>query len=554
MFIDMYIFIGHNHCMSKRLPHPTTPTPPSPAATVNWHIIVLGIVMLLIVWVRIRLLSVPLERDEGEYAYAGSQLLQGVIPYKEAYNMKLPGTYFMYAVIMAIFGKSVMGIHIGLMLVNLVTILLLFLSIKKLFNATTALVTASLYGLMTLSPEVFGFAAHATHFVVLFVSSGLYVFAGFVQKHTVQKALLFGLMMGWAFIMKQQAVFFILFGAMALLAAVTNRRQWIRYLFLYLLGAAIPYLLILLMVYTSGAWDTFWFWTVTYARSYAGNVSWGAGMELFSASFVPILKAYSVAGLLSVAGLVLLFTGSYSRLQRIFTIAFLLFSFASICPGFYFRQHYFITVLPSVALLSGIAIYSLQQRFKQQGISLSAMAITLIAGMAFATDGSYYLSDTPEDISKNLYGANPFAESPELGSYIRQHTQPADKIAILGSEPQILFYADRKSATGYIYTYSLMELHPYNVKMQQEMIKEIEANQPEILVFCKINSSWAPKPESPNNIMEWFFKYSPANYHLEGIADIWAESASTIVWGKDAQSYRPKSEDCILIFRRNKGV
>ncbi len=540
--------------MSKKHTGPTTPAAPSPAATVNWHIILLGIVMLLIIWVRIRLLSVPLERDEGEYAYAGSQLLQGVIPYKEAYNMKLPGTYFMYAAIMAIFGKSVTGVHIGLLLVNLVTILLLFFSIKKLFNATVALVTASLYGLMALSPELFGFAAHATHFVLLFVSLGLYVFAGFVQKYTVPQALLFGLMMGLAFIMKQQAVFFILFGGVVLLAAVTDRRQWIRYLFLYLLGAATPYLLVLLMVYTAGVWDTFWFWTVTYARSYAGNVSWGAGMELFSASFVPILKAYSVAGLLSVAGLALLFTGSYSRLQRIFTMALLLFSFASICPGLYFRQHYFITVLPPVALLTGIAIYSLQQRLKQHGIALPAMAITLIAGMAFATDGSYYFSDTPEDISKNLYGANPFAESPELGSYIRQHTKPADKIAILGSEPQILFYADRKSATGYIYTYSLMELHPNNVKMQQEMIKEIEANQPEILVFCKVNSSWAPKPESPNNIMEWFFKYSPAHYHLEGIADIWAESTSTIVWGKDAQSYRPKSEDCILIFRRNKGV
>jgi len=34
----------------------------------------------------------------GEYAYAGQLILQGVPPYKEAYNMKLPGTYAAYAV------------------------------------------------------------------------------------------------------------------------------------------------------------------------------------------------------------------------------------------------------------------------------------------------------------------------------------------------------------------------------------------------------------------------------------------------------------------------
>ena len=43
-------------------------------------------------FVRLRLLDFPLERDEGEYAYAGQLMLQGIPPYKLAYNMKLPGT------------------------------------------------------------------------------------------------------------------------------------------------------------------------------------------------------------------------------------------------------------------------------------------------------------------------------------------------------------------------------------------------------------------------------------------------------------------------------
>ena len=74
--------------------------------------------------VRVRLLDVPLERDEGEYGYAGQLILQGIPPYKLAYNMKPPGTYAAYAVLMAVFGQTTRGIHLGLLLVSAASSLL----------------------------------------------------------------------------------------------------------------------------------------------------------------------------------------------------------------------------------------------------------------------------------------------------------------------------------------------------------------------------------------------------------------------------------------------
>jgi hypothetical protein len=53
----------------------------------------LALVMLLTCAIRIHLRNIPLERDEGEYAYSGQLMLQGVPPYKLAYTMKLPGTH-----------------------------------------------------------------------------------------------------------------------------------------------------------------------------------------------------------------------------------------------------------------------------------------------------------------------------------------------------------------------------------------------------------------------------------------------------------------------------
>src|SRR3977135_182202 len=80
--------------------------------------ILVGLTVLLVLVIRVRLREMPLERDEGEYAYAGQLMLQGVPPYKEAYNMKLPGTYAAYALIMVVFGQTPSGIHVGVALIN----------------------------------------------------------------------------------------------------------------------------------------------------------------------------------------------------------------------------------------------------------------------------------------------------------------------------------------------------------------------------------------------------------------------------------------------------
>ena len=137
----------------------------------GWWILAI-IVFGLVIAIRIRLLGVPLERDEGEYAYAGQLILQGVPPYTLAYNMKFPGTYAAYAAIMSIFGQTIIGIHLGLLLVNAATIVLVFLLGRQLVNSVAGLTAGMSYAVLAVSPSVLGFAGHATHFVLLPVLGG----------------------------------------------------------------------------------------------------------------------------------------------------------------------------------------------------------------------------------------------------------------------------------------------------------------------------------------------------------------------------------------------
>src|SRR5260221_1462739 len=98
---------------------PATTAIPSRSALVQlWPWLAVLIVLLFVGFIRFRLLDMPLERDEGKYAYAGQLILQGIPPYELAYNMKLPGTYFAYALGMAVFGQNKAGNSLTLLVVD----------------------------------------------------------------------------------------------------------------------------------------------------------------------------------------------------------------------------------------------------------------------------------------------------------------------------------------------------------------------------------------------------------------------------------------------------
>ena len=521
---------------------------------------ILMVMLLMIGIIRWKLIGMPLERDEGEYAYFGQLILKGIAPYSEAYNMKLPGIYYMYALIMAVFGQSYNGIHTGLMLMNAASMVFLFLSFKRFFNPMTGLIAAGFYGLMSITYNVLGFAAHATHFSVFYLSIALFFLAKYEEKRARLFALLFGLMLGMSFLMKQQAVYFILFGGivfilLGLLENPINKKQLIINTTLYSAGVFIPYIIVLLIMFASGTFDKFWFWTVQYASKYASGLPWSQGKDLLDMTFTPIWNEFKWIGILSVVGIVFLFLPSFSWKQKAIAFTFLIFSVLTTTPGFYFRQHYFIVLLPAAALLAAVALTHgstyVAEKVKLQWLSVVIPCIVFFMVYHNVTSKSefFYSTKDPVALCKSIYGTNPFVESVEIAKYIKANSKEEDKIAVLGSEPQIAFYSGRKSATGHIYTYGLMEIHDYNLKMQEEMISEIEMNKPLFLIFCNVPFSWLSKPDSPKRIFEWYNKYATDNYYITGLVDIPDQGTSKIYWGADAQR-NPQNQNSVWVFKR----
>jgi 4-amino-4-deoxy-L-arabinose transferase-like glycosyltransferase len=522
---------------------------------IAWWLIAVGAFGVVLA-IRIRLLGVPLERDEGEYAYAGQLILQGVPPYTLAYNMKFPGTYAAYAAIMSMFGQTIPGIHLGLLLVNATTIILIFLLGRQLVNSAVGLAAGMSYAVLSVSPSVLGFAGHATHFVLLPALGGILLLRKAANRPAFGSLFASGTLFGLAVLMKQPAVFFALFGAVYLVSDGLHRRFRTEKILLRTLiftaGVILPFAITCLLLWRIGVFDRFWFWTIDYARQYGSLVPFSQAPRIFFYSAKEVLVANWPIWMLAGVGLVAGLWEQRTRPIAVFLLVFLFFSALALCPGFYFRLHYFVLVLPAVSLLAGVTISRLSDISVERSIAVRLIP-TVILAFALAwpllADRKFFFEASPVEASRLIYPESPFAESIRIAEYLREHTTPNDTIAVLGSEPQIYFYSHRRSSTGYVYTYGLMEPHKYAGTMQEEMIREIERAHPKFLISVVMPDSWLQRPESERLIFTWANEYTAQNYTVAGLVNMVAPD-QTDYYFDDVPRSVPQLGNYILIYRR----
>jgi hypothetical protein len=601
-----------------------------------WLLVALAVLFVLIV--RVRLRDMALERDEGEYAYAGQLILQGVPPYKEAYNMKLPGTYAAYAVIMAVFGESPSGIRLGLALVNVASIVLVFLLGRRLLDGAAGLAAAVAFALLSLSPEVLGLAGHATHFIVLASLGGTWLLLRALERPPPNRPgpwvliSISGLLFGSAFLMKQHGIFFGLFGVAYLVwvrgrewlvaasilsqepgvrslrertafdfkgpASVAGLKRFFQDMGGFGVGWLLPYVLTCLVLWGAGVLPQFVFWTVTYARKYASAVALVNGADMLRAGVQAVIGPNILFWVLPWVGALVMWweerldsasprykvQSSKSKTQewrsgtgmaeggnepapapsrktrvqypRFFLMMFFFCSFASTCIGLYFRSQYFITVLPALALFTGVAVSRALHLLKHDQtielfLALVILGLFVIAiGAALIGHGSIWLGMSESQAVRSMYASTLFNETAWAANYVKTNSTPEARVAVLGSEPEIYFLSGRRSASGHIYMYPLMEEQPYAQQMQDTMMREIERAQPEYVLYIDDDLSWLPRGGGQQKIVNWWKEYWAANMDLTWTREI--EEGREPQTGPEKTGKEAEPVKKILIFKRRR--
>jgi len=350
-----------------------------------------------------------------------------------------------------------------------------------------------------------------------------------------------GLLFGTAVLMKQQAALIALWASLAWMIWCFRKSEGPsgkRLVAVFGAGIVLPFAVCCLILWRAGVFRTFWFWTVEYAWQYASVVPLSYAPRLFWKGFLWVAAPGFLLWLMAGAGLILLRLDERLRPARGWFLGFCIASALAVCPDFYFRKHYFLITLPAVALLIGVAVSATGHWWaRRNGISrLSDWPVwicVVAVAVTIAANRGIWFRLTPVQATRVIYGPDPFPEAEVVAAYIREKSPPAARLVVLGSEPEIYFLARRHSATGYIYTYGLMEPQPFARRMQDEMIGEIETSAPEFVVFADNPLlSWARRPDSDLKIFEWWNSYQ-TNYTLVGVADVISTTETKFAWGAE---------------------
>jgi 4-amino-4-deoxy-L-arabinose transferase-like glycosyltransferase len=491
---------------------------------ISLPVIFLFLIILSTILLRMRLLDVPLERDEGEYAYIGQRILDGTPPYSEAYNMKFPGIYLIYAGILWLFGETHTAIHVCLLIVNVLSIILLFLFARTAYDDWIAAAAASAFALLSMSYHVQGLWANAEHFILPFViGANLLLLIGLKKK---RKGVVFlsALLFGCAGLVKQHGAFFGIFGFAAMLIllwkdSVYGKDKYWKYIGTYCGGIILPVLLCFFYLAYSGVLEKFYLWTFMYARNYSSILSIDDMKFGFIGGFQSLFFFASPIWIMGGVGCITLFFRRYDIQSRILTGGLLLAGIIALSIGLYFRPHYFVFVLPAVALLFGLGIRFMYNTFAaasslivRYGPPTLIVAVALLGTLAAHWDVLVQFS-LPR-ATETVYHNNPFPYSMKIAEIIKEKTSTEDRIAIFGNEPQILFYSHRKSATPFIYLFSLVEDQPFAQQFRDEMMHQVESASPKILVFTRVQSESGKRSAEWEALEDWFFNFAGAQYTL----------------------------------------
>ncbi|MBT3515551.1 MAG: hypothetical protein HN474_09580 [Nitrospina sp.] len=525
-----------------------------------WDSIALFTILLIIAILRFSFLEVPLERDEGAYAYIAKLLLDEIPPYTQAYSLYFPGIFIIYALTFLVFGQTIFAIHFCLLIASLLTIIFIFLIGKSLFSSLTGIISGATFGLLGLNPYAQGLFSHGEPFTMLFICAGVYILLLGIHSKKKFLFILCGFFFGLGLLIKQNIL---VFAGLPLIylcfvffkSSYQNKNFWRDALLFYIFGYFIPLTIFFIFCLLTKSLSQMFFWTFIMPSEMTPSLSITRVIEHFKILTPPIIKSSSQFFSFAFIGLLAPLWNSKLRPAMYFIILFLFISFFTMCISFYLRAHYFIYLFPAIALLTGVGFSSSYVLIKKLPLIKSNKLIIiglilLFFSYSILSQKKFLFQTNPKFASRIIYGSNPFPESLIIADYVKEHSSPEDKIAILGSEPQILFYSNRMSASKHIFTYYLMGNHSYALTMQKEFINDVELTKPPILINVVIPTSWLYQKDSKSMLFHWLDDFVSKNYNLTGVVEIQDINTTKYFWGENIAKFIPKKENFIQIYLR----
>jgi 4-amino-4-deoxy-L-arabinose transferase-like glycosyltransferase len=474
---------------------------------------------------RAPLFDLPLERDEGEYAYIAWRLGAGETPYRDWFDQKPPGVFFAYRAALALPGDPVVAIRAVAALFCAASAIALFALVRALLgSAAAAGVAALLYAFLSADPRMQGPIANTEIFMTPWILGAallsLRVFGAARPRFAIGLAI--GLALGVATAFKQVAAINApLLLALFWLRAPRGERlaATARFTGALAAGGVAVWAAIALWLAARGAFGAALDAIVLHNLAYAADLPLEVRAAALAYYGAPLASSQGVAWGLAALGLAVLAFRS-DRFPALFLAGLAAANAIGVAASGYFFPHYFQQIVPAVAALAAAAIVAGGVTAPRWRVAAgSALAI---APLAFAAIGFWRLE--PAEASRRIYPDSYFDAMPVIGAELASATSPDDRVFVFGAEPELLFHARRVSATRYIFLFPVFGELPDAAARQAEVIAEVEAARPAAIL-------WMPLAmfSGPQHLTEWTRAQIDAHYQLRAFAVAQADGRSEVV-------------------------
>ncbi|HET9808517.1 MAG TPA: hypothetical protein VFQ66_02390 [Candidatus Limnocylindria bacterium] len=413
--------------------------------------------------------------DAGVFFYAAQRLLEGGAPYRDIWDHKPPGVYFVDAVGLALGGRT--GVWLVQLAFLVAAVLLGYRALRREFGPLAAFV-GSLAWLVAL-PRLFLEYGQVTfvEFFALPLQFGALLLLRDVRTLSAGRAVAIGALGGAALLLKPTLVG--IWIAIGIVTLVERRRGAFAPLALIATGALLPLAIVAVWAAARGVLGDMVDQAFVYNRAYAAFAPVSDRVE----AVVSGLRLTLPSGLAVVA----VGAWTYAVLSRrprsaLLGIAMVAFPIEIVLSTWGRGYHYyFIPWLPSMAILAAFAVSELRRTVPARILSpalVLAVLVTsgppalLVARLALTTDAGRFSA---------------------TAAYVAANTRPGDTVLIWGSHSEVLFLAGRRSPTRYVYQYAALATRGYaTVDRVNEFLSDLQRAKPALILDASSESFVTP--------------------------------------------------------------
>lgn len=424
-----------------------------------------------------------LDGDEAVYASIAALMNQGGTLYGSAgVDNKPPGIFWTYAATFDVFGTYQMtAVHAVGLVVTVATCVVLFYVGRSIAGTRAGLLAAIFYGLLTAAGNPRLLASNTELFMTLPLTAA---FLLMLRRQWLWS----GLLMVVAGAFKQVAAAEVLLLPVGLVLLETKEAR---------AGAALRFgagIVIALAVgaaalAVTGSLAGFWRWTIETLAGYAqGNLTIASIASRAGNSIVPFVISSIV---LWVAAAVTIVRWRNLWPAERLAVAWFVASALGAVAGGHWSWHYFIQVMPPLALLAALAADRAMQTPQRAWVAAALAAGLVVPGVYWAAF-DFQADPLTYDWSP------PIAQHQEVADYIRAHTNAGDRVFVWGDWPALYVESDRLMAgrfPGFLRGFARSSgLPPNNWDTSPDVWPELQSDlqqDPPALIVDTATAGWS---------------------------------------------------------------